>query len=122
MFQRKLTLDPPVCAFLEGIRLALEVLEEAPIRFKHLEFKGFSSGRGVFLNNDKEIPFSFIKKGGAILSFELGIGDRWYCVHLDSLQQVWLGQTGNGPLRWIVGSSANDRREEPLFPELQRAS
>ena len=125
MFKKDLVLTTTTCRLLEGIHLTLEVLKGTPIRFKQLRLeKGnacFGSGEGSFFLGEEEIPISFTgDPEGKELYLQIKIGETWYVARFDSPRKVRVtkkyGSTHSEPGMWVVGTSATDRHEEPLFP------
>ena len=87
--RRKLTLTATTCRLIENIRLALEVLFGARIRFRHLEFeKSLREGYGAFFVGDNEKRLMFIADAGREIYIHLKIGDMWYVARFDTLEQV----------------------------------
>lgn len=123
MFNRKLILTATTCRILEGIRLAIEVWNGAPIRFEQVELeKGLRSGRGLVFLGSGDLTFTFTTELRAyeqVIQFD--IAGKWWVARINSMHEVcvieshYIGKPG----MWWVGTSFADRHKEPLFPEHQ---
>ncbi len=129
MFEKKLTLTATTCGFLEDLRLALEVLKGAPVRFKHVELdKSLTSGHGALYIGEKEYPVTFSKynRRRDDIDFDL------CTIHYKAC--FWKGMPPELPrgvrvgdqydfmngfeLTYWVGTSINDRRSVYQTPKI----
>ena len=118
MFRKKLVLTATTCEVLEKVRLAIEVLKGARVRFKHVQLKRGVSGEGAVYYHDGEekceqVSFYFFRKGGA-LTFKLE--GEWFCARFDSDGQtvnVIEDHTPNKETGWRIGTSFCERRVGP---------
>lgn len=120
MFKKKLTLTATTCRTMEELRLALEVWTGSNIRFKHIEFEKTldtsHSGHGAFFVGDSEEPTEllFINDRGKESFFDLRIGETWFVARFDSPRQVRITEHNGDPdWKWTVGTSKDNRHEEP---------
>ena len=120
MFKKRLTLTATTCRILEEVRIALEVLLGHRVRFKHLELDksdGRTYGHGALFLRDKEIPIIFCKlyeSPGSEIYYELKVDTVWYIARFDTPEMVRVARSNVAGTDWIVGTSAEDRRKEPL--------
>ncbi len=124
----ELDLTDGTCNTLEDLCLSLEVLMGARVRYKRLHFeRGLLSGSGVFTACGEEHELLFDKRRGresVLPFFDVRIDGKWYVARFDSPEQVRvIATTGSlergdadfkASMVWTVGTSATDRREEPL--------
>ena len=125
MFKRnKLSLTDGTCELLENMRLAIEILTGERVRIKRMELDlKDRSGHGQFhigLTAEGDVLFAPYWKNRISFRLKLNGGEPvWYEAQMDDLVDepgVLRVITAAGEdTKWIVGRSATDRWEVPLF-------
>jgi len=108
---------------MEQLRMTIEVVTGKRTCFVCLDF---NTGYGKVRTGDKEVPICFIHYRRDLIVFGLDEKDWYTGLFNDDLREVKVAHqdgshkcntvAGSFSMRW-VGSSANDRREEPSRPE-----
>lgn len=116
------------CQTMELLRMAIEVLTGKRVCFVCLDLNTCS---GKVRIGDEEIEIDFLHSRKDLIEFELNEKEKFVGLFDNDLKEVKVAHQDNShvrntiagsfTMRW-VGSSANDRREEPLFPEYARYS
>jgi len=116
MFSRKLTLTASTYRILNDVTRMLEVLLGTRVWMKELELEANRiSGHGVFIANKVEYPILFDRHSVDENSYQFRIKE-WYIARFDDLQTVQVACTIESS-HWMVGTSATDRHQEPIFPQ-----
>ncbi len=120
MFKKKPVITANVCDTLEDLRLALEVQTGHRPRFRRIDL---NTGRGLVKLGEEEKEFWICESNDDRIHFSLN--DGWHIGLLNEARtEIKVSRNrvpnerqtiaGTFTMRWI-GTSAQDRREEPLF-------
>ncbi len=115
-----------LCSIMEELRMAIEVLMGKRTCFICLDF---NRSHGSVRVGDQKFELKFIYIREDLIKFQLGNSeDNWYvALYEDNFKEVKVAEDGHSlhicntvagtfEMRW-AGSSATNRREEPLFLE-----
>ena len=113
-------LTAKTCRVMERVRLAIEVLTGQRVSFIQIDF---NTCRARAMVGDEKMSFSFVPDRADLISFAFFVfGDlgNWHTARFDESGKVMVindrfPNSRHGHVMWWVGSSATDRREEPLF-------
>ena len=124
MFNKKKrpVLTANVCAIMEMVRTALEVLHGKRVTYDCIDF---NTNHGEVRIGDEVIEIYFMRSRDDLIS--LRVKDEWYSALFETPELVRVGTdrgdlftrktvAGELPMRW-AGYSAAERWEEPLFLE-----
>jgi len=116
MFSRKLTLTASTYRILNDVTRMLEVLLGTRVWMKEIELEANRiSGHGVFVADEVEYPILFDRHPIDEDSYQFKI-QQWYVAQFGNRPTVRVARN-IGSSNWMVGASATDRHEEPVFPK-----
>lgn len=117
---KELILTETRCKKLESLRLAIEIFTGQRVRLKNFDF---NTDRGHVYTGEETNQVAVIFHSETAISFYLGTdatSGHWHHARFEAEKARVIREFGKydqseDELMWMVGRSATDRWEEPLF-------